>query len=237
MSMYKGIYIALSGAVLKHTQMEIISQNLANTDTTAYKKDSVSFKDYLIPQEVVNFEPDGRAMSEVSSFTIDFSAGNLIKTGNLLDIAIEGNGFIALEGNRYTKRGDLQKDSKGYLTSYNGIRVLGSQGPIQLPEGTPEISESGDVSVNGILIDSIKIIELKELDKLSKVGESIFMTSENTGTSKAKVQQGHLEKSNVEVIKEMMHMIETSREFETFQKAIQFFDEAAGKVNNEIGRV
>ncbi len=235
--MYKGIYVALSGAVLKHTQIEIISQNLANADTTAYKKDRVSFKDYLIPQEVVSFEPDGRAMSEVSSFAIDFSAGNLMKTGNLLDISIDGNGFIALEGDRYTKRGDLQKDGKGYLASYNGIRVMGSQGPIQLPEGIPEISESGDVVVNGVPIDSIKIVELKELDKLSKVGESIFTTSENAVKSRAKVKQGHLEKSNVEVIREMVHMIETYREFETFQKAIQFFDEASGKANNEIGRV
>jgi flagellar basal-body rod protein FlgF len=235
--MHKGIYIALSGAVLKHTQMEVISQNLSNADTTAFKKDNVSFKDYLIPQEVISFEPDGRVMSDVSSFTIDFSVGNLVKTGNLLDIAVEGNGFIALEGNRYTKRGDLQKDGNGYLTSYNGIRVMGSNGPIQLPEGIPQISEAGEVSVNGTAVDTIKVVALKELDKLSKVGESIFKTSEETVATKARVKQGYLEKSNVSVIREMLHMIETSREFETFQKAIQFFDEAAGKVNNEIGRV
>lgn len=235
--MHKGIYIALSGAVLKHTQMEVISQNLANADTTAFKQDGVSFKDYLIPQEVISLNPDGRAMSEVSSFTIDFSVGNLIKTGNLLDIAVEGSGFIALEGNRFTKRGDLQKDNQGYLTSFNGIRVMGNRGPIRLPEGVPAISESGEISVNGVPVDAIKIVELKELNNLSKVGDSIFRTSENAAPSKARVKQGYLEKSNVSVIREMLHMIETSREFETFQKAIQFFDEAAGKVNNEIGRV
>lgn len=235
--MHKGIYIALSGAVLKHTQMEVISQNLANADTTAYKQDGVSFKDYLIPQEVISPEPDGRAMSEVSSFTIDFSVGNLVKTGNLLDIAIEGGGFIALEGSRYTKRGDLRKDTQGYLTSFNGLRVMGNQGPIQLPEGIPAIDESGQVSVNGVPVDTIKIVELKDIDKLSKVGDSIFKTPEIAASAKGKIKQGYLEKSNVSVIREMLHIIETSREFETFQKAIQFFDEAAGKVNNEIGRV
>ncbi len=234
--MQKGIYIALSGAVLKHTQMEVISQNLANADTTAFKQDGISFKDYLIPQEFVSLDPDGRSMSEVSSLTIDFSIGSIVKTGNLLDIAVDGAGFIALEGNRYTKRGDLRTDGQGYLTSFNGIRVMGNQGFIRLPEGIPAINESGEVSVNGVPVDTIKIVELREVDKITKVGDSIFTTTGNAARSAARVKQGYLEKSNVSVIREMLHIIEASREFETFQKAIQFFDEAAGKVNNDIGR-
>jgi len=235
--MYKGIYIALSGAVLKHTQMEIISQNLANADTIGYKKDDVSFKDYLIPQDVISYEPDGRDMSDISSFMTDLSGGNHMKTGNLLDIAIEGSGFVALEGNRYTRKGNLKKDSQQYLTTQTGIKVMGEKGPIKLPEGVIQISESGDVSVNGDKVDSIKIMDFKKKEDLTKAGGDMFFSKAKPSKAKAMVKQGYLEKSNVGVVKEMIKMIEMVREFEMFQKAIQCFDEAQGKATNEMGRV
>ena len=106
--MYKGIYIAASGAVLKQTQLDIITQNIANANTAGYKKDAIAFKDYLFQQET-SLEPDGRVMSDYGTSKTDLANGNSVKTGNTLDIAIEGNGFIALEGGRYTRRGDLKK--------------------------------------------------------------------------------------------------------------------------------
>jgi flagellar basal-body rod protein FlgF len=240
--MYKGIYIALSGAVLKQAQMDTISQNLANADTIGFKKDSLSFKDYLLPQDVVMSQPDGRVMSYISSFLTDFSAGGTIRTGNPMDIALDGNGFIALEGDLYTRRGDLKKDSEGYLTTYNGIKVMGNGGPISLPEGKVIIAEDGSVlvddmvSVESILVDTIKIVDFENKANLKKAGEGAFTTTDIGVNSMTTVKQGYLEKSNVETIKEMVRMIETLREFETFQKAIHAFDEAAGKVINEIGR-
>lgn len=235
--MYKGIYIALSGAVLKYAQMDILSHNIANADTVGYKRDEVSFKEYLMPQEILNNEPDGRAMSYFSSFRIDMSSGVHIKTGKTLDVALEGNGLIVLEGNRYTRRGDFKKDKEGYLTTQNGIKVMGQKGPIKLPEGMVQISESGDVSVDGNKIDSLKIVDFKQIEDITKAGGDIFILKGRPVNSKAIVKQGFLEKSNVGVVKEMIGMIEMIREFEMFQKAIHFFDEAQGKVTNEIGRV
>ncbi|NWF52956.1 MAG: flagellar hook basal-body protein [Nitrospirae bacterium] len=234
--MHKGIYIALSGAVLKYAQMEILSHNIANADTIGYKRDDVSFKDYLIPQDIVNNQPDGRAMSYFSKFRIDMSSGVHVKTGSLLDVAIEGNGFIVLEGNRYTRRGDFKKDREGYLTTQNGIKVMGQKGPIKLPEGEVEISQSGDISVNGNKIDSLKIVDFKQTEDITKAGGDIFFSKGRPVNAKAIVKQGYVEKSNVGVVKEMVGMIEMLREFEMFQKAIQYFDEAQGKVTNEIGR-
>jgi flagellar basal-body rod protein FlgF len=234
--MYKGIYIALSGAVLKQSQMEVIAQNLANANTVGYKKDRISFKDYLMPMDNIGLQPDGRVMSYISSFQTDFSAGNLIKTGNSLDIAIDGSGFIALEGNHYTRRGDLKRDREGYLTTHNGIKVLGNNGPIRLPDGNVEISVTGGISANGIQIDSVKIVDFPQTDNPSKVGEGIFLKNENGVKANASVKQGYLETSNVDIIKEMVSMLETLREFEAYQKAIQTFDEASAKINNEIGR-
>ncbi len=234
--MNKGIYIALSGAVLKQSQMEVISQNLANASSVGYKKDNISFTDYLMPSNGSDDQPDGRAMSYISSVKTDFSSGDLIKTGNPLDVAIDGEGFIALEGNRYTRRGDLKKDKNGYLTSFNGIKVLGNKGPINLPDGKTEINDAGDIYVNGAQVDSIKITEFPAPEDLSKVGDGIFFSEKAGIKANAVVKQSYVEASNVDSIKEMVGMIETLREFESFQKAIQVFDEASSTVNNELGR-
>lgn len=232
--MNKGIYIALSGAVLKNTQMEIISQNLANAASIGYKKDKVSFKDYLFPltQEI----PDGRSMSELSEIKTDFSEGTMIKTGNMFDIALDGRGFISLEGDYYTRRGDLKKSSDGYLTAFNGFKVLGNAGPIYLPAGAIQIDNKGDIFVNGMLIDTIKLVDFNSNVKLSRAGESLYRTPDKGLKANVFVKQAYLEASNVDVVREMVSMIETLREFETFQKAIRAFDEASEKINNELGR-
>jgi flagellar basal-body rod protein FlgF len=234
--MNKAIYIALSGAILKHAQMEVISQNLANAASVGYKKDKISFKEYLLPANPENNQPDGRAMSQISAVKTDFSEGNFIRTGNTLDMAIDGNGFIALEGDRYTRRGDLKRSNDGFLTTFNGVKVLGSSGPINLPPGNIQITNTGDVLINGIQTNTIKIVEFPSTDTLKKVGEGVFSTQDKGVKSNALVKQAYLEASNVDVVREMVSMIDALREFESYQKAIQAFDEATDKVNNELGR-
>lgn len=242
--MYKGIYIALSGAVLKGIQMEVITQNLANGNTVGYKKSSVSFEDYLIPRDMGIQKPDPRDMSRISSQSIDFSGGDLVYTGNPLDIALEGDGFIALEGNLYTRRGDLKIDGEGFLTNHSGIRVLGSGGkPIRVPDGNIKISDNGTISVdngNGEgeeEVGSIRVVGFPKKENLLKTGEGTFSTGDSPIGSKAVVKQGYLETSNVDIVMEMFQMMKTLREFETYQKAIQVFDEASAKINNEIARI
>lgn len=234
--MYKGIYIAASGAILKQTQLEVLSQNLANANTAGFKKDNISFKEYLMPLEAAGGEPDGRAMTSLSEYKTDFANGVVIKTVNPLDVALEGTGFIALEGDRFTRRGDFKRSADGYLTSFNGTKVLGSKGPIKLPDGKLDINEKGQISVNDELVDTIRIVDFKKPEALVKAGDSLYTTDEKSVPSNASVKQGYVEASNVEPVKEMVHMIETLREFETYQKAIQIFDEATSKVSNEMGR-
>jgi flagellar basal-body rod protein FlgG len=237
--MYKGIYIALSGATLKQTQIDLISQNLANSSTPGYKKDKISFQDYLVSQMNGMLQPpDGRTMSDISSVNTDFSNGSLIKTGNMLDIAVDGSGFISLEGNRYTRRGDLRLDSEGYLVNKSGIKVLGKNGPIQISgNGAVEIGNKGDISVNGIQIDTIKIVDFQNNNAIKKTGEDYFITDQKGVESKAAVKQSYIETSNVDIVKEMVQMITALREFQTYQKAIQAFDDATSKVTNDMGRI
>ncbi len=240
--MYKGIYIAASGAVLMQTQLEMISQNIANVNTAGYKKDTLAFKDHLVLADG-GPGPDGRDMSDYSGSKIDMSNGATVKTGNSLDVALEGDGFIALEGNRYTRRGDLKKDNEGYLVTHDGIKVMGTGGPISLPEDSTSINIDleGKVSVvqagNALPteIDTIKIMNFGPDAAMNKVGDGMFTFSGEGTQSTATVKQGYIETSNVDAVKEMVRMIETMREFESYQKAIQMFDNATSKVTNQLG--
>jgi flagellar basal-body rod protein FlgG len=231
--MSKAIFIALSGAILKEKQMELISQNLANSNSSAYKKLKISFKDYLVGPES---DREGKVMSDISIISSDFANGGIQRTGNSLDLALEGSGFIALENNRYTRRGDLKRNNDGYLTTQTGLQVLGSGGPIYLPEGKVEIGPKGEVSVNQTPVDQIKILDFPEKEALVRLGEDLFETDQPGIPAAAEVRQGHLEGSNVEVVKEMTNIIMTLREFQAFQKIIQGFDEASSKLN-EVARL
>ena len=235
--MYKGIYLALSGAVAKQRQLEIISQNLSNTDTEGYKKEKISFKDYLLSQRSgIEDGFDGRSMTHLSNITTDFSNGNLIQTGNTLDIALNGSGFISLEEDQYTRNGNLMMDSNGYLVTQSGIKVFGNGGPIQIPEGEIDIEPSGNIYVDGNYIDTLKIRDFED-SSLIKKGENIFKADQEGIQSTALVQQGYLENSNVNAIREMVRMINTLRDFEAYQKAIKAFDETTAKITNEMGRM
>lgn len=235
--MYKGIYITLSGAVAKQTHMDIIAQNIANANTSGYKRERIAFKDYLLPVDnKSSFMPDERVMSEVSSAAIDFSKGVYIKTGNPLDIAINGNGFFALEGNRYTRGGNFKIDSEGYITTQDGIKVLGAGGPILVKGKRIEISSLGEIFVDGESVDTLKIVEFPNKEGLKRLDSGTFTTDVAGEDIRSQIEQGYLEASNVDVIKEMVQMIVAFRDYEAYQKMIQGFDEATGKVVNEMGK-
>lgn len=231
--MGNGIFIALSGAILKDNQIDLISQNLANSNTLAYKKVKVAFKDYLISLES---EQQGRIMTDFSEILTDFSDGESTRTGHPLDIALAGKGFIVLENNQYTRRGDLKKDQDGYLATKDGIRVLGLGGPIQIPEGKVEIGVNGEIVVNKASLDTIKLVDFNNKKGLTRLPNENYETSEPGVPAKAIVKQGYLEGSNVDMFKEMIHIVSTMREFQAFQKIIQGFDETLAKMT-EVARI
>ncbi len=231
--MHKAIYIALSGALMKQMELEVISENIANADTPGFKGTGLSFKDYLI-----NNDPDDtRTMTYINDNKLQFLQGPLRRTGNQFDVAIDGKGFLSLEGGLYTRRGDMKRDSDGYLLSSSGRRVLGSNGPVRVPEGDIQIGEDGTLYLNGIAVDKLRIVEFNSIEGLRKVGEGLYEARAQEVTSSSRILQGYLENSSVEIIKEMVKLITSIREFETFQKAIQTLDEGAQKINNEMGRI
>jgi flagellar basal-body rod protein FlgG len=241
--MYKGIYLAASGAILKQAELDVATQNIANANTAGYKKDTISFKEYLL--QTAGGAPDGRSMSDYADFKTDFSNGTIIQTGNSLDIAIDGKGLIALEGDRYTRRGDLKKDREGYLTTFTGNKVMGNGGPILIPDDTVKINidSEGKISVlqagstTPVEIDTIKIMDFGPDAVITKTSDGQLIVTGNGTPSTSVVMQEYLERSNVDTVKEMVRMIQIMREYESYQKIIQSFDDSTAKVNNEMGRL
>lgn len=240
--MYKGIYIALSGAVVKQNQLEIVSRNLANSKTISYKKDMISFKDYLMKDEFgLHQATDGRAMTEIADIATDYTDGEAIRTGNPFDIALQGRGFMSLDDGSFTRRGDLKMDNDGYLVTYKGVKVLGNGGhPIRMPKvmGDVVIESNGAISVGGNKVDKLNIVDFEGKQALMKAGSEFFLIDEDTPRveSSARVSQGYLEASNVNIIREMIELIRLSREFEAYQKIMRSFDETMSRATNEMPR-
>ena len=236
--MHKGIYIALSGSVQKQGQLDTLTHNVANASTVGFKKDRSSFQEFLVSGiSGMADSDDGRAMTDLSEVKTDFSAGTQFTTGNPLDIALSGEGFLCLEGDRYTRKGDLQIGRDGYLVTQDGRKVLGAGGPIQLPQGTVAIAPSGEVRVNDVVVDTLKVVDFKDKNSLVELESGQYVSSEKPVESTASFASGHLESSNVDAVKEMVQMITTLREFEIFQKAIKAFDDASSRVTNEMAKV
>lgn len=233
--MHKGIYIALSGALMKQRELDVLSDNIANADTPGYRSGSLSFRDYLLNKD----RDDSRTMTYLNSMTVQFVPGSFLKTGNSLDIAIEGRGFLSLEGGLYTRRGDMKRTEEGYIVTSSGKKVMGNNGPLRIPEGKVEIKEDGSIYVDGNPFDRLRIVEFDDTSILRRTGEGLFATVNNASgkPSLSRILQGYVEGSNVEIVREMIKLINALREFETFQKAIQTLDEAAGKINNELARI
>lgn len=235
--MYKGIYIALSGAILKRENMDIFAQNIANINTSGYKRERLSFRDFLVPADNnITGAADGRTMAVLSKNLTDFSQGALVKTGNPVDLALKGPGFFALEGGMYTRNGNFTLDGEGYLVTQDGKKVLGDGGPVSVQGSNITISPSGGIQVDGISVAKLRIVDFDDRTALKKLNGGVFATAAQGNDIEGQISQGYLEASNVDAVKELIDMIEAHREFETYQKMIQTFDEASSKITNDLGR-
>lgn len=236
--MYKGLYIAASGAMTKYANLTFHARNIANSDTVAYKREGVVFRSFALDSTMPVAE---RVLRDPTPILVtDYSPGEVISTGNPLDVALKGDGFFALEGNLFTRRGDFTIDNNGYLITRTGKKVLGSNGnPIELPPGSAEISQNGEVLVDGQSVGELKVVDFPRPYNLLKVGDSMYTTPAGVVPEdiQPEVIPGAIEGSNVKAVYEMIELMETMREFEAYQKMIRAFDESSQKAINEIGRI
>jgi len=228
--MDSGIYTAYSGMQAQADALEILANNLANINTPGFKEEKAFFT--VLQQSLEAGKNQDALQSTVNRTVGVFSAlngkeGSLTNTHRDLDIAIEGNGFLVVQsqkGIRYTRNGSLNTNSVGVLTASDGSPILGIEGkPITLGPGKILIGEQGDVQLDGVTVDRLKVVRFENLSLLEKEGNSLFSTRSGRDIeldSDAKIKAGFLEESNVSPVEVVVQMISILRNFEATQKCM-----------------
>lgn len=261
--MSKGIYTAVSGAMAQSARLDTVANNLANANTTGFKRDGQLFREYLtsfnkepgtievprIPASIESFYAHNggdKSFVDLDGTFSDFSQGTLRPTGNNLDLAIEGDGFFEVatpEGSRYTRAGNFAVDGEGRLVTKQGFPVQKQGGgEFKFETAAVTISPNGEVFEGGASVGRLSVMKFGNKDALLKQGANLFALKENMDaqmapSTEAKVNQGFLEGSNVNIVREMTDMISATRTFESTQKAIQAYDQMAAKVVNEVPKL
>ena len=236
-----------SRAVVQEMRLEVLANNLANISTTGFKQDRTVFRvpvqkdgpeEAFVPGKIWIF-----GSPILFGNKTDFSSGQLRHTGNDLDLGLEGNGFFCVqtpEGIQYTRQGDFTLNGEGVLVTQEGLPVMGEGGKITV-EGQSVVDIEGNLYVDGTEIDRIKIVDFPRPYALRKVGNTLFAAADPsikaTAAEGIKVRQGFVELSNVDSVKMIIEMIDVVRGYESYQKVIQFMDDASSKAINEVGKL
>lgn len=229
--MSDGIWSALSGAIAQERALEVVANNVANTNTVGFRADRLVFEEALAEAGADGPAPASLRYVEVAESAADTAQGALQQTGGALDLALEGDGFFAVRtpaGERYTRAGSFVTDAEGVLVTPQGHPVIAEGGDedepalIRIPPGTADvrIDESGSVFAGADQVGALRIVRFDEAPQ--KEGITLF-TGQNAIDSDATVRQGYLEMANVNAVAGMNELITVSRTFEAFQKVIDTF--------------
>lgn len=233
------LLVGLSRQVALGRQMDVVANNIANLNTTGFKADGPLFEEYIQTSARENsFSGNDSTVHFVNDRGIwhDMSQGTIQQTGNPLDVAIEGEGYLTVQtpaGDRYTRNGALQINAQGQLVNNQGMPVVGDNGPIVFQPGDRNviISKDGRVSVNegasgkteGVR-GKLRLVSFAQPQNLLKDGANTFATPAGMApqpVANAKFQQGNIEKSNVNGVIEMTRMIEITRTYTQMSTLIQ----------------
>ena len=227
--MENSVYVGLSKQVVLRENMNIIAQNIANINTPGFRGQNMIFTEYV---------EDPRYMKEDISMVLDYGQyqktdpGPVKSTGNPLDVALVGNGFLGIETNdgiQYTRAGNLAMNADGEIVNALGMIVANENGgPITIPQGAKEINinRSGVVStMSGItgelestIVGQLMIKEFANEQELNPAGNGLYKTdAAPLDSPKTRVIQASLEGSNVQAVVEMTRMIDVSREYQAVQ--------------------
>ena len=231
--------IALSWQTALQRELDVVSNNIANLNTTGFKGDTSAFSEYLMPvARADQFALPDRRLSFVQDRGTwhDFSQGPLHQTGGPLDVAIDGEGFLVVQtprGERYTRNGALQLNNTGQLVTSAGDPVLGESGPIILqttdrdiaiqPDGTIKVREGLSLTSDSTR-GKLRLVTFTNPHSLQKDGTSMFAAPAGTQAQpdqKSRIVQGAIEKSNVRAVVEMTRMIQVTRNYTEVANMIQ----------------
>jgi flagellar basal-body rod protein FlgG len=239
--------------------LDTIANNMANINTTGFKKSQISFQDMLYSTLASPGAESGEGAlptgiqighgTRVSGISKQFSQGSMVETGKNLDVAIEGDGFFEVvlpDGtSAYTRDGSFRQNAAGEVVTANGYKVSAFS---TIDSGTTEINIAADGSfstvVNGALTtkSAVTLVRFSNPEGLRSIGRNLYVASEASGSAQSGVVPGtngigtlaqrHLESSNVNAAEELVAMITTQRAYEATSKAIKASDQMLGIANS-----
>ncbi len=238
-------YVALSAEIALKSQLNTVSNNLANMNTTGFKSQQTLFKEQLSKNKTQE-----RPLKEPTSYVEDmgqyqdFAPGGLIRTGNSLDVALRTpNTFFSIDtpqGKMYSRKGSFTIDSTHKLVTNQGLSVLSTDGePITFAPNDSDISiaKDGTISTANGIKGRLGMFSFKEPQKLRRMGNSFFKPAKNQTADtdeKGQVEQGYLEGSNVSSILETTKMIQISKDFTRVSSYVQKHYEQQTKMLNSL---
>ena len=257
--MLRSLYSSSAGMQSQQLNLDVIANNLSNVNTTGFKRSKIEFQDLLYQTTRAagaeagggNKVPTGLQVghgSRVVATSKVFSMGELIQTGEQLDIAIQGDGFFEVtmaDGSKaYTRDGALKMAADGRITTSDGLPVQNGFQPV--PAGTTgiTISPNGEVTTNGASGPQTFAIQLSRFSNpagLESLGRNLYKETSASGTAEqgapgqggyGELAQQYLEMSNVKVVEEMVKLIMAQRAYEVNSKAVQAADEMMQQSNN-----
>lgn len=223
--MQSNLYISLSAQLALLNRMESVAQNVANVSTPGYRADRISFQEYLstrtdVPTSFVNEGPH----------YISTESGAVERTGNPFDIAVSGDGWLGVstpQGLVYTRDGRFSLSPQGELVSVQGYPLVDIGGsPIQINAGgpAPSIGKDGSISRNGQTLATIGLFRISPDARLHRGANGSVIPDRpaepQIDFNAASITQGYVERSNVEPVKEMTHLISIQRDFDAISNAV-----------------
>ena len=230
--MDSGYYAAFAGLVARTQALDTAASNLANAQTTGYRAEREYFRSVLLDP----LGGDSQLGGTVNNFGVlggdrlDLAQGLLTSTGNALDLAIQGQGFFAVQtptGLRYTRDGSFHRAANGQLVSASGEAVLSASGqPIAIPPGEVSVGVDGALSVNGAVAGAIAVFAFPTGTELTPEGKNRYRAPASATASLSAgfaIQQGALESANQDVIQGSLDLLMMQRQAETMQRALTIF--------------
>lgn len=247
--MNNALYVGLSRQMTLKQQMDLIANNIANSDTVGFKVESLLLREDVQqpsrklsagvnPTEKITFV-------QAAGTSRDYGQGALKQTGGVFDLGLAGDGFFAVQtpnGVRYTRDGRFSMNAKGQLVDVAGNTVLsGGNSPIQIDptKAQPSIAHDGTISQDGLVAGKIGMFKFADRSGLQKTGSGLYDLGNQTPTADTttKIQQGMIENSNVDAIQQMTRMIAVSRAYEQVAGMMDQTGSTSDQAVQRLGKV
>ena len=240
--MFQGFYDLASNTITQNRNMNVISNNMANVSTPGYKSDRIvetTFREELIYRyDRAGRTPVGNVswVDTQAERVTNYTEGGLRGTERLLDVAIGGRGFFAIQtdnGVVYSRDGSFNLDNQGYLTLSGIGRVLGTNGPIRLTTDKVSIDPQGNImSEDGFQnFGRIQVVDFADYSQLTKITGGVFRSAAaGQNVQDPQMKQEYLEDSNVSMIDEMTAMMSGQRVLQSSSQLLRMYDQLTGKI-------